>query len=243
MIPLVDRLSRKTHYLWTTWILAVLFACMAIAISQTYAQPTHRVTMAFYVLAQFMFNLGPNTLTFILAAEIFPTEVRGTSYGIAAAFGKIGALIVRGIIKLAGKGQIGLVVVLSVFCAVLVAMAGLISWEPMGITFPPVQKPRSLGWKESSLLERIFSSKLENKSLEDISPWPLAPSEAATTPGDDRETRSESESESEVRASREVQQGISLEEIGATGNTVLQIEHLEVKGHTESEIASNKPTI
>lgn len=216
VIPLVDRVSRKTHYLWTTWALAVLFACMAISVSQTYAQPTHKATLVFYVLAQVMFNLGPNTLTFVLATEIFPTEFRGTSYGIAAAAGKLGALIARGIIKRAGKGQTGLVVVLSVFCAVLVVMAVLVSWEPMGIAFPAVQKPRSLEWRGSSFLGKVINSRLQNRSLEDISPWPMVPLGADVVVGGagdgDAASRSESESDTEVRVSGEIHE-IPLEAV------------------------------
>jgi hypothetical protein len=176
-------------------------------------------------MAHFMFNLGPNTLTFILAAEIFPTEVRGTSYGVAAASGKLGALIARAIIKGAGKSKTGLVVVLSVFSAVLATMAILVQWEPIGIAFPPVQKPRRLGWRLNSLLQMVMNSKLENKSLEDISPWPPARSETITPPPDggvgttgNGAVRSASVSDSEPRASREVQEGISLEAVRTANN-------------------------
>ena len=226
VIPLIDRVSRKTHYLFTTWSLALLFGCMAISVSQTYAKPTHKVTLVFFVLAQVMFNLGPNTLTFILATEIFPTEFRGTSYGLAAAAGKVGALIARGIIKRAGKQQTGLVSVLSVFCAVLVVMAVLVSWEPFGIAFPSVQKGRTLEWKESGFWERIMDSRLENKSLEDISPWPMVPgggerdSVVVGGRGDgdaDAASRSESESDTEVQVSGGIQE-IPMEVVRANKN-------------------------
>ncbi|KAK3322864.1 major facilitator superfamily domain-containing protein, partial [Apodospora peruviana] len=177
VIPLVDRLSRKTHYIWTTWALSILFACMAISVSQTYASPNHTISMVLYALAQFMFNVGPNTLTFMLAAEIFPTEVRGTSYGIAAACGKIGAIIIRPVIGRAGKGRNGLVTVLAVFSVILAVMALLVWLEPFGIAFPRVQKPRPLRWKDAGgggFVNKIVNSYLENESLEDIAPWPLA---------------------------------------------------------------------
>ena len=173
VIALVDRLSRRTHYLWTTWILAILFACMSISVSQTYGKPNHQVNMVLYALAQFMFNVGPNTLTFMLAAEIFPSEVRGTSYGIAAAFGKVGAIIVRPIVKSVGKERDGLVPILAVFSVVLALMAILVHLEPFGIAFPAVQKPRSDEWKKSGFWEKLWNSLLENESLEDIAPWPL----------------------------------------------------------------------
>jgi len=41
----------------------------------------------------FFSNFGPNTTTFVLPVELFPTYLRGTCHGIAAAAGKIGAVV------------------------------------------------------------------------------------------------------------------------------------------------------
>merc|ERR1719478_1355494 len=38
-------------------------------------------------------NFGPNTTTFVLPVEIYPTLVRATCHGISAAAGKVGAVI------------------------------------------------------------------------------------------------------------------------------------------------------
>lgn len=46
-----------------------------------------------YSIAQFFFNFGPNTTTFIYPAEVFPTAVRSSAHGISAASGKLGAII------------------------------------------------------------------------------------------------------------------------------------------------------
>jgi MFS transporter, putative metabolite transport protein len=45
-----------------------------------------------FMLFSFMTNLGPNAQTYLLAGEVFPTEVRGMGAGFAAAFAKIGAV-------------------------------------------------------------------------------------------------------------------------------------------------------
>jgi Sugar (and other) transporter len=45
-----------------------------------------------YFLSSFFGQLGPNATTFIIPAEIFPTEQRTLCHGIAAASGKMGAL-------------------------------------------------------------------------------------------------------------------------------------------------------
>jgi MFS transporter, putative metabolite transport protein len=53
-----------------------------------------KITLIFagFMLFDFMTNLGPNAQTYLLAGEVFPTEVRGMGAGFAAAFAKIGAV-------------------------------------------------------------------------------------------------------------------------------------------------------
>ena len=46
-----------------------------------------------FVLFQFMTNLGPNSQTYLIAGEVFPTKYRGIGAGLAAASGKVGAVI------------------------------------------------------------------------------------------------------------------------------------------------------
>ena len=46
---------------------------------------------AVYGSTFFFINMGPNTTTFVVPVEVFPTQVRTTGHGIAAAAGKVGA--------------------------------------------------------------------------------------------------------------------------------------------------------
>jgi MFS transporter, putative metabolite transport protein len=46
-----------------------------------------------FMLFNFMTNLGPNAQTYLLAGEVFPTNIRGKGAGFAAAFAKAGAAI------------------------------------------------------------------------------------------------------------------------------------------------------
>jgi putative MFS transporter len=48
--------------------------------------------MAGVMLFNFMTNIGPNAQTYLLAGEVFPTEVRGMGAGFAAMIGKVGAV-------------------------------------------------------------------------------------------------------------------------------------------------------
>ena len=49
--------------------------------------------MAMYFLSSFFNQFGPNSVTFIAAAEVFPTPIRATAHGFSAAVGKLGALL------------------------------------------------------------------------------------------------------------------------------------------------------
>ena len=46
-----------------------------------------------FILANFFTNFGPNSTTFIIPGELFPTRYRSTCHGISAASGKLGAII------------------------------------------------------------------------------------------------------------------------------------------------------
>ncbi|KAL9090735.1 MAG: hypothetical protein Q9159_001791 [Coniocarpon cinnabarinum] len=48
---------------------------------------------AMYFLSSFFNQFGPNCVTFIVAAEVYPTAVRATAHGFSAAWGKLGALL------------------------------------------------------------------------------------------------------------------------------------------------------
>jgi len=64
-------------------------------IGSTYKHLSQGSLLALYVLAQFFFNFGPNTTTFIIPGECFPTCYRSTGHGLSAACGKIGAIVAQ----------------------------------------------------------------------------------------------------------------------------------------------------
>ncbi|RDW74790.1 putative inorganic phosphate transporter-2 [Coleophoma cylindrospora] len=45
-----------------------------------------------YFLSSFFNQFGPNSVTFIVAAEVYPTPIRASAHGLSAACGKLGAL-------------------------------------------------------------------------------------------------------------------------------------------------------
>jgi MFS family permease len=67
---------------------------LGIASMSIDASPALRIDfiMAGVMLFNFMTNIGPNAQTYLLAGEVFPTEVRGMGAGFAAMIGKVGAV-------------------------------------------------------------------------------------------------------------------------------------------------------
>ncbi|KAJ6788253.1 hypothetical protein PWT90_02390 [Aphanocladium album] len=48
---------------------------------------------AMYFLSSFFNQFGPNSVTFLVAGEVFPTPIRATAHGFSACMGKAGALL------------------------------------------------------------------------------------------------------------------------------------------------------
>ncbi|KOS21139.1 Inorganic phosphate transporter 1-2 [Escovopsis weberi] len=48
---------------------------------------------AMYFLSSFFNQFGPNSVTFLVAGEVFPTPIRATAHGFSACLGKAGALL------------------------------------------------------------------------------------------------------------------------------------------------------
>jgi MFS transporter, PHS family, inorganic phosphate transporter len=92
-VATVDTVGRKPIQIMGFSMLTVLFIIIGFA----YQPLLHSDNglLGLYVLAQFFFNFGPNTTTFIVPGECFPTRYRSTGHGISAASGKVGAIIAQ----------------------------------------------------------------------------------------------------------------------------------------------------
>lgn len=59
-----------------------------------YTEPMNiHAFQAMYFLSSFFNQFGPNSVTFLVAGEVFPTPIRATAHGISACIGKAGALL------------------------------------------------------------------------------------------------------------------------------------------------------
>jgi MFS transporter, putative metabolite transport protein len=90
-IALSDRLGRVRLQVFGFLGCAVGLVIATLSIDVSGALKLEFI-MGGVMLFNFMTNLGPNAQTYLLAGEVFPTEVRGMGAGFAAMIGKIGAV-------------------------------------------------------------------------------------------------------------------------------------------------------
>ncbi|CAF0875134.1 unnamed protein product [Brachionus calyciflorus] len=89
---LVDRIGRKPIQLVGFGILTILMLILGFGFNQI-RQASVALFIVIFTIMQFFFTFGPNTTTFIIPGEVFPTKYRSTAHGISAACGKLGAII------------------------------------------------------------------------------------------------------------------------------------------------------
>ncbi|CDO76976.1 hypothetical protein BN946_scf184298.g3 [Trametes cinnabarina] len=93
---LIDRWGRKPIQLMGFTMLTILFIIMGFAYDKLTATESGRNAFTFlYCLTNFFQNFGPNTTTFVVPGEAFPTRYRSTAHGISAASGKLGAIVAQ----------------------------------------------------------------------------------------------------------------------------------------------------
>lgn len=90
-VATIDTIGRKPIQLLGFVILTALFAIIGFA----YHKLSGTTLLGLYIVSQFFQNFGPNTTTFIVPGECFPTRYRSTAHGISAACGKVGAIIAQ----------------------------------------------------------------------------------------------------------------------------------------------------
>ncbi|KAI7859702.1 phosphate:H+ symporter [Circinella umbellata] len=90
----VDYIGRKTIQIMGFTMLTIFFVILGFGYHAilSYSVP---LFIVLYTLTQVFFNFGPNSTTFIVPGECYPTRYRSTAHGISAASGKIGAIVAQ----------------------------------------------------------------------------------------------------------------------------------------------------
>ncbi|KAK1923910.1 putative inorganic phosphate transporter [Papiliotrema laurentii] len=106
----IDSWGRKKIQLMGFTILTIIFVCMGFGYDKMMASSGGKKAFVFlYCMANLFQNFGPNTTTFVIPGEAFPTRYRSTAHGICAASGKLGAIVAQvgfaRLINIGGKGK------------------------------------------------------------------------------------------------------------------------------------------
>ncbi|AEB94830.1 MFS transporter [Metallosphaera cuprina] len=132
-VALMDRLGRKPIQTLGFVMMALLYSVISLVLVTAGAKVTGFLipatsAFALYALSYFFIDFGPNTTTFVIPSEVYPTGYRTTGHGISAAAGKTGAAISTfyfgSLLSSIGiKGILELLAVLSVIGAALTIIA------------------------------------------------------------------------------------------------------------------------
>lgn len=99
----IDTVGRKPLQVFGFLLLTIVFSVLGFRLQSL----SEGSMLALYIVGQFLFNAGPNTTTFVVPGECFPTRYRSTGHGLSAAMGKIGAIVAQGIsIPILKDGQV-----------------------------------------------------------------------------------------------------------------------------------------
>jgi len=119
---LIDVWGRKPIQLLGFTVLTVLLTILAgvyLGPSPDSHHPSNAVALvALYCLANLFSNFGPNVTTFIIPGENFSTRYRSTAHGIAAASGKLGAIVSQIIFHKVRSSDNTLKAILGIFAGV-----------------------------------------------------------------------------------------------------------------------------
>ncbi|KAL9709713.1 hypothetical protein Ac2012v2_006765 [Leucoagaricus gongylophorus] len=103
----VDSWGRKPIQLMGFSVLTIIFIIMGFGYDKLTTTAASQDAFVFlYCLANFFQNFGPNSTTFIVPGEVFPTRYRSTGHGISAASGKLGAIVAQVIVTQIGGARL-----------------------------------------------------------------------------------------------------------------------------------------
>jgi len=97
-VALMDKLGRKVIQTQGFIMMALIYVVVSSIMIVTNNKVagfliSSNEALAIYAMSFFFIDFGPNTTTFVIPAEVYPTSYRTTGHGISAAAGKVGAAI------------------------------------------------------------------------------------------------------------------------------------------------------
>ncbi len=144
-ILLADRVGRMKLQIWG--FVGCAAGLLLAALSTRLPTGTGQTVLIFagFMVFNFMTNIGPNAMTYLIAGEVFPTKIRGSGAGFAASFAKVGAVATTFLFPII-LSEIGIG---NLLCFLVGAslLGALVTWrfgiETMGISLENVGRAKS----------------------------------------------------------------------------------------------------
>ncbi|KAL4574781.1 hypothetical protein LXL04_021619 [Taraxacum kok-saghyz] len=92
-VAFIEKIGRYYIQLMGFFMMSVFMFIMGIKYEYLATEENRWLFAGLYGLTFFFANFGPNSTTFVLPAELFPTRVRSTCHAMSAAAGKAGAMV------------------------------------------------------------------------------------------------------------------------------------------------------
>ncbi|KAH0664557.1 hypothetical protein KY284_029488 [Solanum tuberosum] len=89
----IEKIGRFKIQLMGFFMMSIFMAIIGVKYDYLKTKEHKWTFAALYGLTFFFANFGPNSTTFVLPAELFPTRVRSTCHALSAASGKAGAMV------------------------------------------------------------------------------------------------------------------------------------------------------
>lgn len=90
----IDKMGRKPIQFMGFTMLTIMFCILGFGY-QKIIDTSVALFIVLFTITQIFFNWGPNTTTFVVPGECFPTRYRSTAHGISAASGKVGSIVAQ----------------------------------------------------------------------------------------------------------------------------------------------------
>jgi len=146
-VILADKIGRMKLQVFGFFGCAV--GLLLAAFSTHLAPGTGQIVLIFagFMIFNFMTNLGPNAMTYLIAGEVFPTKIRGSGAGFAASFAKIGAVATAFFFPIL-LSEIGTAVLLYSLVGTSI-LGAIVTWrfgiETMGVNLENIGRIESHG--------------------------------------------------------------------------------------------------
>ncbi len=175
-VALVDGVGRKT----LQWIgfLVMALSYFITGYFYTYLEVQLSIFIVIFGLSYMFGNIGPNTTTFILPTELFPTNIRSTAHGIASSIAKLGAGIFTFLFLILGQvlGNSGEFYLLSFISLIGAVITAFTIRETRGLSLEVTSLPPDagiMGFRKKWLSNQTGNSEKINKEEELLPEGPV----------------------------------------------------------------------